>query len=208
MASAPATKGAQDAALQERRLSPAPNCLILHRNPAFRRQIHDIAKAQCEPEIEPNRLATRCRHDGYDRPTGGGPATSGWALTVSWSGTARHERSPSAETTSPGRPRQSFFDLIPTALPWIAGAGRSISRAGPARKAGSSGLAADTVVAPVVGDISLDVSHGQLRRPDGQMHRLRVVDAAAARDVSNMARPIRVAVPCPLGGNSCTTAPA
>jgi hypothetical protein len=35
---------------------PAANWLIRDRNPAFRQQILNIAKAQGEPEIEPNRL--------------------------------------------------------------------------------------------------------------------------------------------------------
>src|SRR5450432_3375896 len=35
---------------------PAPDCLVRDGDAAFRRQIFDVAKAQREPEIEPDRL--------------------------------------------------------------------------------------------------------------------------------------------------------
>jgi hypothetical protein len=42
---------------------PTPNCLVRNRNPAFRQQILDIAKAQSEPEIQPDRLLNDLRRE-------------------------------------------------------------------------------------------------------------------------------------------------
>ena len=44
---------------------PAPNCFIRDCDAAFRQQIFDIAKAQGEPQIEPDRLL-----DDFSRETG------------------------------------------------------------------------------------------------------------------------------------------
>jgi hypothetical protein len=39
-------------------IRPASDCLATDPNPALREQIFDVAQAQREPEIEPNRLLT------------------------------------------------------------------------------------------------------------------------------------------------------
>jgi hypothetical protein len=35
---------------------PTPNRLVRHRNSTLGQQIFDVAQAECEPEVEPNRL--------------------------------------------------------------------------------------------------------------------------------------------------------
>jgi len=64
-------------------------------------------------------------------------------------------------------------------------------------------------MAPGVSDKSLDVSHSQLCRLDGQMHHLRVVDAASASlERLQYAEADQGGDSLSVGGNSCTTASA
>src|ERR1039458_8671705 len=44
-------------------IHPTPDCLVGHRHSTLREQIFDVAQAQREPEVEPNRLLNDLRRE-------------------------------------------------------------------------------------------------------------------------------------------------
>ena len=94
---------------------PAAHCLVRHRDLALREQILDVTKAECEPEVEPNRLM----YDLGRKPISGVadfPHTLGYSAYVHPTSCGRRDKAP--DLSAPAG--DSDFYFVPAEDPEIA----------------------------------------------------------------------------------------